>query len=171
MKRLFISAVFALVMAGSSFADVNRTISNEFVVALMNTPSSWSYLKNVKYNPVLNSMVGGFAPCDGTLSIVSSKRDSGTFLVFTFTSQVTKRALTCLVADVDTFLSKLAEKNKSRSPDGVVCDEGVDMSDGSRSNYVLNLSQKSFVMDFDRSDIGITVVLPEKTVKALLALR
>lgn len=172
--KLFLFACAVLVLwSTSALADVNRRVSEGYTMINMNTPAAWSYLKNIQHNPITAALLGGLAPCDGNMSIVHSDRGDHQLLIFTFTSSVTGNGVTYVIADVNTFLTtlkKTAASPKTAKP-GVLCHEGVDMSDGSRSNYVLKLLDSGgFVMELERSDIGILFVLGERDINGLLEL-
>lgn len=173
VKRFLLACAVLVLWSATALADVNRRISEGYTMINMSTPAAWSYLKNIQHNPVTAALLGGLAPCEGNMSIVHSDRGDHQLLIFTFTSSVTGNSITYVIADVNTFLTtlkKAAASPKTAKP-GVLCHEGVDMSDGSRSNYVLKLLESGgFVMEMERSDIGIMFAPGERAINGLLEL-
>lgn len=172
-KLLLIACALVAVWSTSTLADVNRRVSEGYAVINMNTPAAWSYLKKVQHNPIVAAITGGLAPCDGSMSIVHSDRGDREYLLFTFTSAVTGNGVTYVVADVDKFLAAIEKATESRETvkPGVVCHEGVDMADGSRSNYILRmLDDGALTMELERNGIGILYGLAESDVNGLLNL-
>ena len=168
-----LAAVVLALGSPGAFADINRNISNGFSIVNMTTPDAWSYLKNVTYNPAVALILGGLAPCDGNMGIIYSDRGDQRTIMFKFTSSVTGGSVLYLVSDVYKFLGAIHEAKTSTDPikPGVLCHEGVDMTDGTRSNYVLHRTESGgFVMELERAEIGIRFALSDDDVKALMTL-
>lgn len=172
-KLLLLVCTILVLWGAPALADINSTVSQGYTMINMSTPDSWSYLKNVMYNPITASLLGGFAPCEGNMNIVYSDRGDQQMLLFKFTSSVTGNSVTYVVADVNKFLSTLKKTvaSKDTAKPGILCHEGVDMSDDSRSNYVLRfLDNGDFMMELDRSEIGIMLILTDNMIDGLIAL-
>jgi len=173
LKLLTVTLALFFPVVPCASADVNTTLVDEYALVHMRSPESWHYLKNVRYNPITNALIGGFTFCEGSLNITLSERDDAPpLLVVTFTSYTTRREISYLIADALEFVDVLKRSISSKPTlkPGILHHKGVDLSDGSRSNYVLEYvttKEGGFNLQLDRANIGITVALSGNALQAL----
>jgi len=173
LKLLAVTLALLFPVVLCAFADVNTTLVDEYTLVHMRSPESWHYLKNVRYNPITNALIGGLTFCEGSLNITLIERDDAPpLLVVTFTSYTTRREISYLIADALEFVDVLKRSISSKPTlkPGILYHRGVDLSDGSRSNYVLEYvatKEGGFNLQLDRANIGITVALSGNALQAL----
>lgn len=172
MKQLALALVLLLLFLPYASADVGNVLVNEPTIVHMRSPESWRYLKDIRYNPIMNVLKGELAFCEGDLNISRIEYNNGPVLSITFTSYVTRKGLTYIIADAPQFVETLNRSiaSKSTLQPGVLSQKGIYLNDGSRSNYILEYTAKEegdFALKLDRANIGITIILSENALQSV----
>ena len=119
--------------------------------------------ENVTYNPAVALILGAWRPA-GNLGIIYPTEATKERSCLN-SPPASPGLVLYLVSDVYKFLRIHEAKTSRPDKPGVLCHEGVDMTDGTRSNYVLHRTESGGFVMGGTGEVGIRLPFPTTTSK------